>query len=181
MGLRNIFGRKEKEPDYDPTNISLLDMKAGWVLDYDMKSWEVVGQFEYDWGNNFFSDEYKIQSSNVVLYLHLEEDDELEISLAHKIRLNQVSENIPNSFKNSNEDPPRSLTFEGSTFQLEEESLGSYRDVRSDNWSDFISWNYEHPDGKQFLTLERWGEEEFELSHGQYVESYEFSNILPAS
>ncbi|MEL6534322.1 MAG: DUF4178 domain-containing protein [Bacteroidota bacterium] len=179
MGLRNIFGRKEEEPEYDPTNIRLQDLEVGFVLDYDMKSWEVVGQFEYDWGDNYFTDEFKIQSSNTALYLHLEEDDELEISLSHKLRLGHVSENIPNHFQNG-DDPPRSLTFEGSAFQLQEEALGSFRNVRSENWDDFISWNYEHSDGKQFLTLERWGEEEYELSHGKYVESYEFSNILPA-
>lgn len=179
MVFKKLFGRGNEEPNYDPTNITLQDLEVGFMVDYDLKTWEVIGKFEYDWGNNFFTDEYKLQADKSALYLHLEEDDELEISISQKIRLNEVAENIPNHFQ-SGDDAPRALTYQGVTYQLEEEAQGSYRNVRSEHWSDFISWEFAHPSEDQFLTLERWGEEEFELSHGTYLEAYQFSNILPA-
>lgn len=180
MIFKKFFGREEEEPDYDPTNITLKDLEVGFMVDYDLKTWEVVAHYEYDWGDSFFTDEYKIQSSDAALYLHLEDDDELEISLSHKLKLKQVDEDIPKHFR-SGDDPPETLTYEGVTYALEEEVLGSFKNVRSEHWSDFISWEYVHPDDDDlFLTLERWGEDEFELSQGRYLEEFKFSNILPA-
>lgn len=179
MVFKKLFGREEEEPAYDPTNLQLQDLDVGFMVDYDLSTWEVMARYEYDWGDNYFTDELKIQASGKALYLHLEEDDELEVSISHKIKLSQVSQNIPDHFQDT-DDAPRSLTYEGTTYTLEEEAQGLFRNVRREHWDEFISWEYTHPDGEQFLTLERWGEEEFELSHGHYVEPYQFSNILPA-
>ena len=85
MGLFDRFKKKE-EPSYDPTNISVRDLDMGFVLDYDMKTWVVKGVYDYDWGDNFFTREYKIDSGEEQLFLSVEDDDELEIVFLRKIQ-----------------------------------------------------------------------------------------------
>jgi hypothetical protein len=43
----------------------------------------------------------------------------------------------------------------------------------------FLYWEYESSDGTKVITVEQWGDTEFEASAGEYVEEYQFSNILP--
>ena len=68
MGLMDIISNlfsKKKEKAYDPLNIKVTDLKKGFVFDYDLKTWEVQEVYQYDWGNNFFSYEYKIDCGDV--------------------------------------------------------------------------------------------------------------------
>ena len=70
MGFLDIFKKKnqeEQQPHYDPTNIKVIDIRKGWLFDYDYKTWEVMEEFEYDWSDNIFTYEYKIQSGTEIL------------------------------------------------------------------------------------------------------------------
>ncbi|MEO1099612.1 MAG: hypothetical protein AAFX57_17950, partial [Bacteroidota bacterium] len=62
MGLFDFFKKKEKEPEYDVTNLKVSDLDHGFILEYDLKTWEVKEVYEYDWGNNNFSQEYMFHS-----------------------------------------------------------------------------------------------------------------------
>jgi len=179
MIFNKLFGKK-KEPAYDATNITVRDLDRNFILEYDLKTWQVAEAFEYDWGNNFFSDEYKLISGSDALFLYVEDDDELELSVSRKISLAAIDQDVASEIM-EREEPPRTITCEGQTYKRIEESMGHYRDRRSNDWSQFISWTFEHKDGKNFITVERWGEEEFEASKGHYVEEYQISNILPGN
>ena len=41
MGIFDVF-KKDKGPDYDPTNIKITDVRPGFILEYDLKTWEVA-------------------------------------------------------------------------------------------------------------------------------------------
>ena len=43
----------------------------------------------------------------------------------------------------------------------------------------FIFWDFIDDTGDNFVTIEQWGESEFEASAGICVEEYQFTNILP--
>ena len=49
MGLFDKF-KKKKEPKYDPSNIKVTDIAQGFVFEYNMSTWEVKNEYEYDWG-----------------------------------------------------------------------------------------------------------------------------------
>jgi hypothetical protein len=44
---------------------------------------------------------------------------------------------------------------------------------------ELLEWCFEDESGKKLLTIEQWGEDEFEAFIGEQVEEYQFSNILP--
>lgn len=181
MGLFDRFKKKE-EPSYDPTNMSVRDLDKGFVFEYDMKTWVVNEVYEYDWGNNFFTREYKIDNGEEQLFLSIEEDDELEISISKKIKIRAIDEDLPEQIVNT-ERPPKKLHYDGKTFLLENESPGFFHDMANsdkDAWDEFISWSYYDDSEKFILCIEQWEEREFESSYGVFVEDYEISNIIPA-
>lgn len=175
------FNKKKKEeedePLYDPTNIQLNQLKKGSFIDYDFKTWEVREVYEYDWGDDFFTDEYKLSTAEDTVFLHVEEDDGLECTLTRKINIHDIDGDIPDHIL-ENETPPMKVTYQGETFYRKGEGVGYFRNTDNDNWYELVSWSYYDKEGKKILAIEQWGEEEFEAAYGIIANEYEFSNII---
>ncbi len=179
MGLFDKF-KKKKEPNYDPSNIKVTDLAQGFVFEYNMSTWEVKNEYEYDWGDNFFSKEYKITNGEETLFLAVEDDDELSITLSKKIKLRKIDTDIADSIIKFSE-APREIIYEGTKYFLEKESPGYFRDLSKDanDWDEFISWDYYDDSEELYICVEQWDEKEFEASAGSSIKDYEISNILP--
>ena len=44
---------------------------------------------------------------------------------------------------------------------------------------ELITWEYLDDSERKTLTIEQWGEDDFEASVGEIVEEYQFTDILP--
>lgn len=163
---------------YDSTNIRVTDLKVGFLFDYDLSTWEVTAEYEYDWGNNFYTREFKIVNGKEERYLSLEIDDDIKLSLYDKVNPLAIDRDLPKTIMRDDE-PPREVSLGGVSYTRKEESIGYWRNVRSSDWSKFVSWDYEGEGGQKLLSIERWGEEEFEASSGIPIKEFEISNILP--
>ncbi|MGQ1788359.1 DUF4178 domain-containing protein [Saccharicrinis sp. GN24d3] len=179
MGIFDIF--KKKEPHYDSTNIRVQDLDVGFVFEYDLSTWEVEAIYEYDWGDDYFTREFKVSNGTLTRYLSIEEDDELEISLSQKIKVRTLDEELMKTLMDRQK-PPEKITYKGVTYLLENEASGYFHDIaKGDTWEEFRSWDFEDNAGKHVLTIEQWDEKEFEASVGITLKEFEISNILPAS
>jgi len=181
MGLfKNLFSKKEEEPHYDSTDIRIQDLDVGFVFEYDLSTWEVQAAYEYDWGDNFFTQEYKISDGSKTLFLSVEEDDEIELSVSNKIKVRElgVLEELMN-----NQKPPTKIVYEDTEYLMEEESPGYFHDCSDDedSWEEFIAWDFADKSGEKIITIEQWEEKEFEASFGHVIQEHEISNILPAT
>lgn len=181
MGLFDFFKKKEK-PSYDPTNIKITDLQKGFVVEYDLKTWVVKEAYEYDWGDNYFTREYKLDSGDDVIYLHVEYDDELYLSVTKKIKLLSIDEDLPEQIE-KNERPPKKILYKNKTFYLDEESPGYFKDLSdpAKDWVELISWDYYDEEDKEIINIEQWGDREFDAAYGQVIKEYEISNILPGT
>ncbi len=178
MGLRDLFGQKKKL-DYDPLDIKLTDIREGFMLDYDLKTWIVKEMYEYDWGNNYFTREFKLDSGDDIVYMHVQDDDKLSISVSRKVKIRSIDEDLP-EYIAEHDFPPKKLIFNGVSYFKDSEEPGFYRNVSTKSeWTEFISWEYYDDLDKNTLTIEQWGEREFDASNGFVVKEYEISNILP--
>ena len=177
MGLFDFF-KKKSEPTYDITNIDVTDLKLGFIFDYELTSWEVTEVYKYDWGDDCFSSEYKIFDGSRTLFLGIEEDDEIYLTITQKLKISAIGDNITDVIV-KNERPPSKIRYNGVDYHLESESPGYFNKEGSEQWAEFISWNYEDKEGEEVLNIERWGDFDFEASVGKYIEEYEISNILP--
>ena len=184
MGLFDFLKKKEQEPDYDPTNLQITDLKKGFILDYDMRTWEVKGEYTYDWGKSYYTREFKLDDGTETIYLHIDDNDDLSLSVSRKIKVRSVDEDIPDHIK-KNEAPPKKLLYENKTFYLESDSAGYFHDEEDEdtdsNWYELMSWEYQDDEGKHILSIEQWDVLEFEAAFGKVVKAYEFSNLLPGA
>ncbi len=73
------------------------------------------------------------------------------------------------------------IEFKGKDFLLDSEAPGFYRraDSGSQAWTEFMSWTYYDEEEKLILTIEQWGDDEFEATYGDVIEEYKISSILP--
>ena len=182
MGLFDFFKKKEKEPKYDITNLTVLDLDKGFILDYDMKSWVVKQVGEYDWGHDCFSKEYKLDSGDDKVYLSVEDDEELELSITKSIKMHKLGENIIDETI-KNEKPPSKLVYKDRTYFLDEDCAGYYNDASSGSkeWEELINWDYYDEDEEHIISITQWGEREFEASVGKIIKEFEVSNIIPGN
>jgi len=178
----NFFSsnKKNDEPHYDSTNIRVQDLDVGFVFEYNLSSWVVEAIYEYDWGDNYFTREFKINDGAESLFLSVEEDDELELSVTKKVKVRLLGDNIL-SYLQERQDAPKRITYQGINYTLEDSSTGYFHDIaKGDEWLEFRSWDYEDDKGENILCIEQWDDDEFEASVGKNIQEYEISDILPS-
>lgn len=138
------------------------------------------GVYKYDWGDNYFTREFKIENDKDTFFLNLEEDDELVLSISKKVRLVSIGDDLPDHIVR-HQKPPSKIEYEGIIYLLENENPGYFNDPEKDkdNWIELISWDYIDKSGEFVLCIEQWDEREFEASVGKIVKEFEISNIYP--
>jgi len=151
MGLFDKFKKKE-QPHYDPSDIKIKDLRVGFIFDYDLKTWQITEEYEYDWGDNYFTREYKVEAADEINYLHIDYSDEVSMTLSKKLKVRALG---PGYFSDEPEN--------------------------DDSWVEFISWDYYDAEEKMVACVEQWGEREFEASYGVVVHDFEITNILPGT
>ena len=177
MGIKDFF--KKKKNDLDPlADLSLTNLKKGYLVDYDLKTWEVVASNYYDWGDGDISYEWQLKSVDEVVYLEKESDDEEEWSLNRKINFSRLGPNIKEQIVETG-DPPDEIVFEGMTYYREETAGGHFFKDSQGPGKEVLRWSYEDDSGRCYLGIEQWGEADFDAAAGEPVEEYQFINILP--
>jgi len=179
MGLFDFLKKQKDAEDTDSFVYKMMNMDKGSIFDYDMKSWVVEEVYEYRWQNGGGAVEYLVDSGEEKLFLSVEDDDGIEISLSHKVKIGSVDPALSGLIERT-EQPPATIVFDGTQFMLDAESVGMFRDCGGGDWEDLISWDYYDKDEKQILSIEQWGENDFDASAGIVIEEYQITNILPA-
>ncbi len=175
--FKNLFGKKEEPKPFSRT---VLDLDQGFIFEYDLSTWEVQAVYEYDWGDEEFSKEFKVSDGKDTYYLAVEEDDTIEMLWSQKIPLRAIEGNIAKEIE-ENERPPEQIVYDAKTYYLDEESAGYFHEQGSDedNWAEFMVWDYYDKKEAFNISIEQWGPRSFEASHGKVLQQHEISEILP--
>lgn len=178
------MGLFDKKSSFNPADLSVFDLEDGFVFEMNGKSYEVTKTFFYDWGDDDYTKEVGINDGDQDWFLYMEEDDEVELVLTKKIPIRSIQEDLPDIIKDKDE-PPRKLTYEGKKYLLDEASssycLEGEFDPDSEDWEAFDSWDYVDESGELVLSVERWGNFEFEAAAGHYIKEESIRDIMPPS
>ena len=177
MGLFDRFKKKEK---VDYTNLTVMDLEKGGMFDFEYTTWTIEEEYIYDWGNECFSKEFKINNGSETLFMSVEEDDEIEIALVKKIKPRSIKEDLPEIII-KNETPPTKLNYKSTDYLLDEERPGYFKGIDEDEeaWEELLSWDYYDARENYLLTVERWGDNSFEASYGRVIPESEITGVLP--
>ncbi len=180
MGVFDFLKKKNKEPDYDPSNIKITDLRAGFLLDYDLNTWQIKEMYEYDWGNSYFTREFLLDCGDDQVYLHVDPNDGMFLTITKNIKIRSIDENLPEYIIDHKKTPSK-LTYENVEYLLEKETPGYFSDQPQfdDTWAELISWEFYDKDSTLILSVEQWGENDFTASQGKIVKEFEISNIIP--
>jgi hypothetical protein len=178
----NPFKKKEEEDSFDPlSDLSLPLLKPGYVLDYDLKTWQVTAHNRYDYDGDW-TDEWELTCTEGVLYLEREVDDDETWAVYAKISLPDIKEDVRASIM-EDEDPPNTVTFDGVAYEAESSDAGHFHrggeKATGGSGKEFVNWTYVDDSEKKVLVIEQWGENDFAASAGEFVKPFQFSNILP--
>ncbi len=179
----NFFNKDKKtakkaELHYDPTNIKVSDVRPGFLLDYNFKTWEVTDEFEYDWGDEYFTYEYKLVAGTDTVYMHLEQADQLYCAFTIKVPFVKLGEGVLESLRKT-EQPPAKMSYEGIEFFRDKESVGFFRSTADEDSVELTMWEYYDESGAQTLLIFQWDVDDFEAAIGVLETDRAVSNILP--
>ena len=175
--------RRDKEPEVDPLVDYTLDkMRIGFLVDYDLQTWEVTSITEYDY-DGLETEEWQLASGDQVRFLErAAEDGKVEWTLTRRIPLRDVDGDVAGTILDEGE-PPEQVWFEDVEYAAVESGSGSMVETTGDPGAsearEFVSWSYEGEGGRVLYVVQS-GDRDFFAYEGEYVEEYQFTNILPA-
>lgn len=174
--------KKKKEPEYDVTNLSVKDLNTGFIFDYDMKSWKVDETYEYDWGNNNYSKEYKVNSGDEVAFLSVEDDGDINISIVKAIKLRAIDEDVMEEI-GKKKNAPKQIHFEKEVYFLENDAAGYFRDTtkKTEDWEELMTWEYYNKEEDKIVCITQWDEHNIDASAGLVLDLHQVSEIIPGS
>lgn len=180
--LSNLFGSNDNDENkrhYDPLHIKITDLRKGFMFDYDLETWQVQEHYEYDWGNNIFTDEYKVSDGKNTRFLYIDTNDDLRVSWNKKVKFVEIDVDLLKKIVKKDE-APKKLEYNNQLFHKVSSDYGHFKKVGSDDEYEFVNWDFETKDNKELISVYRWGEEEIETSYGVYIKEDDISSILPA-
>jgi len=174
--LDSLFGgdsdASSEEPIEDP---ELNQLREGFMLDYEMRTWEVTKHAKYDY-EGWPADEWTLENGDDILFLEYEYDDGDVFLLSEPADLSDVTvEGEPFRAVVRDREPPSTVTFRETEYVIAEE--GPAKRTVDGRTNDLHYWVYEADDG--FVAVERYGSSDWNVYDGREVEPYEFDNILP--
>jgi len=183
MGLFDIFRKKDDDEELaiDPLRDLVLEkLQVGFLVDHDLETWKVTAYNRYDFDGDEV-EEWELTTGRKKRYLERSEDDEEVWALSEKVPVGALesAEGSVRQYTIEHEDPPEQITYQGETYYLDEMAAGHLYPDGEGPRRELIKWDFVDGSGESFVTLEQWGETDFEAAAGKEVAPYEFTNILP--
>jgi hypothetical protein len=176
--IKKWFGKDEENGEVY-REYTLDTMRQGYLVDYDLKTWEVTGFNTYDY-EGYTTREWELRCGGELRFLErAEEDGQVEWTLTRRIQINQIEEKVIDIIL-EHDDPPEDIHFEGRSYAAVESSAGLMRRGGEGEGREFVSWSYEAGEDR-VLFIVQWGERDFVAYEGAYAEDYQFTDILPGN
>ncbi|MDY0362488.1 MAG: DUF4178 domain-containing protein [Desulforegulaceae bacterium] len=175
MCFFKFFKKKKKDRSF----IGIKDLLPKDMVDYDMKTWEVQAKHKYDYeGEVIF--EWQLKTSDDNIFLEIDDAESSSLIISRKIPNSYVDKSVFDEISSTDE-APQEIEVEGKKYFLDEISSGYFFENSSNEEEPFIAYDYTSEDGKNFITIEQWGERSFEVCRGENVYEYQFTNFLPGN
>lgn len=174
------FLKKKEKIAYDVTNLTVNDLAVGFVFDFDGKSWVVKEAYEYDWGSNNFSKEYKVDAGDEVAFLSVEDDGDIKLSMAKEIKTRLIDEDVLGEFKKY-EKPLRQIHYNNESYFLENDSAGYFNKTGADDGDaeELVAYEYFNEAGDKLVSITQWDEYNIDAAAGDVIQLHHITDILP--
>jgi Domain of unknown function (DUF4178) len=167
-------------PEYDPTNLTVEDLQAGFLVDYRLKTWEVVNESQYDWYNGE-SDRLLVLGADIErVFVYLRRENGLPIVYdMRQINIYALDRNMASEISMRGK-PSNVINFQGYDFYRETEREGLCFFISEGGANKKVRlWEYVDLTRTKLLRVEQFDKADFRAYTGSIVSPLEFSEILP--
>lgn len=169
---------RKKKIDYNPTNLTLQNLLKGFILNYDLKNWEVIYEGQYDWNSGESDKIYRLSSEDgdsMLLYV------DKEMGLVTPYVEEKLQSNDIQAFAMLKpENAPAELKFSDKIYRKRDYSKGKFFTSDSSTFANLGQWFYVSSDSQSSLRIAQFSEGEVNVYKGKLSQAYEFTNILPS-
>jgi len=182
----DIFERRAKrqqetasKSNFEASFLGIEGLHTGYLVGYQLKNWEVVGEYELNRKDGNSEKTFKLLHQNEQIFLHLWKKKGTLISyITEQANIYDVDENLAEQII-AEDVPFELLTYQDIAYYLEDEAEGLMYDLTIDSsGTQAMIWSYFDGQHRQILRLERFGRADFRVFVGKYVSPFEFSNII---
>lgn len=174
-----IFDFFRKKPARATENVTMDTLQRGCISEYQGETWQVRAIHEYSWEGGSSSREYECAHATDCIFVEKDEDEN-ESWLVTRRRPAAELDPMVIEYLIDRGKPPVTVEHNGVSYRLVEESAAYFRSNGEGDEKPLVTFDYEDSAETLSLTIEQWGEREFQLAIGEYVEEFRFANLLPA-
>ncbi len=154
--------------------VNLFDLFSGSQFDYDAKTWTVGDITDCDWGDSE-SKVYDISSNGEKACLEVGiEDDELSITVTKQVPMSMLKGDVQ-AHIHQHDNAPQEVDMNGYIFFLADDYGGFCTNRNTGEKDEIYVWEYYDASENFILTIEQWGETEFEVAFGTVVKEHEIN------
>lgn len=166
----------------DPTNIQLQDLARGFLLDYNLKTWQVVSETQADWNLGGTERHFRITSEPETAFLVLRMEGGQWIPLFQKLyNIHALSADLQTTIRHTRV-APNVLFVEGNSYYLEARQEGYFFHISAQlPPRKIVRWEYFDSTRFSSIRIDVLDDTEFIGYMGDVVPVSAFSEILPGA
>lgn len=166
--------------DYDPSSLSVDNLKEGYMVDYDLKTWLVTTTKQFDWDTGISAREFKLVSDIESIWVYLfKEGNHLTVTVNKPINIYAIDSNLETEIYH-NRRPFNIITYQGIQYFRENALDGYLFNITSNSTGvKTNTWEYYDQERKHYMRIEQQEQKNFRAVVGKIVSEFEFSEILP--
>ncbi|MFQ5542882.1 MAG: DUF4178 domain-containing protein [Nitrospiria bacterium] len=167
-------------PSYSKDELRIENVAAGGMVhvsgigpDMDEFDVTILAKHLYREGGASWH-ELEGEAGHGKVWIDLEEDDELELSITlKKMKLRDIGLS-KKLLKKIDDDEEGQLTYEGETYYYEDSDEATfYKNGDEATGERFYYWDFENDDGDKFVGVERWDDGSYDVSYSEPIKSHQ--------
>jgi len=179
MKIRPIAPRILDSPDTDPMRLGIINIKAGFLVDFDLTTWETVQEWQYDWDNGNSGKEFRLVNEKETLHLYMRnEGTQLHTILGRKVNIFSIDRELEEEIQ-TNSRPPSVINYEEIDYFRENTKVGWRHELTAKtSASKITAWEYFDETMTFFMRIEQIEGQSYKATVGEVISPFEFSNVL---
>jgi len=174
--IMNLFKSKKSEVEDTQIDFEIEDLKKGYFLDYDLKTWQITDFSTYSWDNGVTDFESTLFDGKDKLYLSYETVND-NTSLFWEQDIDKIWVAARNKIRANQDLTQETFTFDNKNYHFAAE--GSAKVKSTKETYTLVNWLFESEDRMHLISFNKYGDGFIEAYAGIRITKYQISNITP--
>jgi len=177
--FRKIFNIKKASAAEDidtQIDFEVKDLKKGYFLDYDLKTWQITDFAVYTWDNGIKDYETTLFDGIEKLYLTYETSNEAS-SMYWDVKIDMVWKAARQLIRGDKDLSMNTFAYKGQDYHFAGEGSALVRNSKESYG--MVNWLFESADTKQLVSINKYDDGFIDAYAGIKLSKHQISNITP--